>query len=104
MSSRSYSGQIESAELMVSGLKKFAEEMKKRGIDAEFANQLKQHIEKAVELNNEQESMKADLKTKTEHLMNTLKLMHAQIAEATPIIKVTIPQSEWKSFGIDAKR
>ncbi|MGL4363619.1 MAG: hypothetical protein ACRCSB_00250 [Bacteroidales bacterium] len=104
MAKNSYAQQIKAARVMAAGLKKFSEELKKRGVDAEFIQKLEDKTDKSVELNNQQESLKGELKTKTAALDKELYELHKQISEATTLIKITIPQTEWKSFGIDATR
>ena len=51
-----------------------------------------------------QEKLKADLKSKTAELEAKMKEIDAKMSEAKKIVKMDIPQSQWKEFGIYDKR
>jgi len=52
----------------------------------------------------EQEKLKADLKSKTESLNALLDSLAGKYSEARKLVKLEIPQSQWKEFGINDKR
>lgn len=104
MGALTYSKKIELAQVMVSGLKQFATDVAKRGLDAEFTTKLDEVTTSAVELNNQQETLKAELKTKTEELETLLAELDKQLSESKKVVKLSIPQSSWKAFGIESSR
>ncbi|MGL4908486.1 MAG: hypothetical protein ACRC9X_02820 [Bacteroidales bacterium] len=104
MATTTYSQQIDDANVMASGLKQHAETMAKRGIEPEFIAALESDTAKAIQFNNEQEALKAELKQKTAQLDSTLKAVQLKVAEASKLVKVTMPKELWVAFGIKAKR
>ena len=65
MSKNSYAEEINSAKVMISGLRSNAERLGKRGMNNEFIAKLEGAHKSALDLDNEQEDLKAKLKTKT---------------------------------------
>ena len=55
-------------------------------------------------LNSEQEKLKADLKTKTQELSKTITEIESKVSFIKKLIKIDIPQTQWKEFGIEHKR
>ena len=55
-------------------------------------------------LNSEQEKLKADLKTKTQELSKTITEIESKVSFIKKLIKIDIPQTQWKEFGIEDKR
>lgn len=104
MATLPYAKQIEQAQLMVSGLKIYATEVAKRGLENEFTQELNTATEMAIALNNQQEKLKADLKAKTAELEATLQKMETMISESKKVVKLCIPQTEWKAFGMNTTR
>lgn len=45
--------------------------------------------------------MKADLKSKTDSLNSLMNGLMGKYSEAKKLVKLEIPQSQWKEFGID---
>ncbi len=76
----------------------------KRGLDSAFTETLRTATEKAIALNAEQERLKSELKTKTAELDEVMAEINRQMSEATKVVKISVPQTEWKAFGITAKR
>jgi len=103
MSNKSYAKKLDDAQVMLSGLKAH-NELARRGIDAAFVTNLEAKISSSIQLNNEQEKLKADLKSKTAELDNEVSRMVKLVAEAQKVVKMDIPKSQWKEFGIQAKR
>lgn len=104
MATLSYSKQIDQAQVMVSGLQLYAADVAKRGIDAAFTTKLEAAAAKAVELNNQQEKLKADLKTKTTELDALLLELEQMVAESKKVVKISVPQSNWTAFGMNSSR
>jgi len=102
--SKSYAEQISNAQVMAAGLKANVSALGKRGVTTEFVTELESTLNNAIGKNNEQEKLKADLKATTAALDKLLvdlkKIMH----EAVTVVKLEMPQQQWKEFGIIAKR
>jgi hypothetical protein len=79
------------------GLKGNGEKLARRGIDmAEFDGL----YQKAQTLDNEQESLKAKLKSKTAELEEVMSKLELRMSEAKKIVKMDIAKENWKEFGI----
>jgi SOS response regulatory protein OraA/RecX len=102
--SKAYAEQISDAQVMKSGLKAHLDELQQRGISPQFIDTLEESINSSIEQNNAQEKLKADLKAATATLETLLKKLDASMSEATKVVKLQMPQEQWKEFGIKAKR
>lgn len=102
--SKPYSEQISDAQVMLSGLKNNEAQLIRRGIDHEFVVQMDNEINSAIELNNQQEKLKADLKQKTAELEAMLAEVRKKMSESKKIVKMDVPKDQWKEFGITDKR
>ena len=101
---KAYPQMISDAQVMLAGLKTNQAALEKRGIDKAFTSNLGKDIEACISLNNEQEELKARLKTKTEELNKKMAELKKETSEAKKIIKLDMPQTTWKEFGITDKR
>ncbi|MDY6026019.1 hypothetical protein [Bergeyella zoohelcum] len=101
---KSYAETISQAQVMATGLTNQATEVAKRGIDSDFIQKLERTRTEAIDLNDEQERLKAELKTKTEELDGKMKVLTAMLSEAKKIVKIAMPQAGWREFGIEDKR
>ena len=104
MSKVSYAEIINSAKVMLSGLKLNTERVGKRGITGEFITNLETIQKSAMDLDNEQEDLKAKLKTKTSELDVKIEDLQKMLSEARKAVKLEMEQPAWKSFGIEDKR
>lgn len=95
---------VSQAQVMSTGLKNQSAEVAKRGIDADFIAKLEEARVAAIALNDEQERLKAELKAKTEALDAKVKSISALLSEAKKVVKLAIPQTGWKEFGVQDKR
>lgn len=100
----SYAEMISQSQVMATGLKSKADEVAKRGIAPEFVTEMERLRSEAITLNDEQERLKAELKTKTEALNAKLEALSAKLSESKKVVKLAIPQSGWLEFGITDKR
>ena len=100
MSSKSYADKVNASKLMLAGLKQNADRMAKRGLDATFIANYEAVHGNVRTLDNEQEKLKAEVKTKTEQLEKECQAMDALYAEAKKTVKLEMEQSRWKEFGI----
>jgi hypothetical protein len=104
MATKTYAQKISDTTVMVKGIRDNQEVLAKRQIDTMFADSLQADIDAAVILNNEQESLKAKLKGKTEQLDAVMATLTKKAGDARKIIKLDMPQSSWREFGINDKR
>jgi hypothetical protein len=104
MGRKTQSQEIMDTEVMVNGIRAHQDVLAQRKIDNVFANELQSNVDVCIALNVEQETLKAKLKTKTEELDAAFATMQKKAAEARKIIKLDVPQSSWKKFGINDKR
>ena len=102
--SKAYAEQISDAQVMKAGLAAHLDELQQRGISPQFIDTLDEQTNKAIEQNNVQEKLKADLKAATAALETMLKGLNASMSEATKVVKLQMPQQQWKEFGIKAKK
>jgi hypothetical protein len=104
MGRKTQSQEIIDAGVMVSGIKAHQDVLAGRKIDTVFADALQVDVDACVVLNQEQETLKAKLKEKTEEFDAAFAAMQKKAGEARKIIKLDMPQSSWREFGIDDKR
>ncbi len=104
MSKNSYAEEINTAKLMVAGLKVKSDRVAKRGISADFTSKLEALQNDARSLDNEQEALKARQKEKTVELEKKMKDMKKMLSEANKAVKLEMEKESWKEFGIGAKR
>jgi type II restriction/modification system DNA methylase subunit YeeA len=99
-----YAEKLSAAEVMISGLRKHLDKLSRRGIDEAFVESIDSLKKDAAALNNEQESLKARLNSKTDDLNKTLKELVKKVSESKKIVKLDIDSELWKEFGIEDKR
>ena len=104
MSKRSYAEVINDAKLMISGLKSNTDRVSKRGLDKDFISKLESIMVKSQTLDNEQEDLKAKLKTKTSELDNEMMELEKLMSESKKVVKLEMPQETWQAFGISDKK
>jgi hypothetical protein len=101
---RSYAETINSAKVMLSGLKSNADRVSKRGAGADFVTKFESAFAASQTLDSEQEDLKAKLKTKTAALDAKVGELEKLMSEARKVVKLEMEKESWKSFGIaDAK-
>ena len=104
MPAKTYKASIDSAQVMLAGIRNHVQELSRRGIDVAFQTELEEKINTTIAENNEQEKRKADLKTQTAVVGKSVKKMNALVSEAQKIVKMDIPKEQWKEFGIQSKQ
>lgn len=104
MATKTYSQEISDAQVMLSGIRANQSVLAERKVDENFTNNLHSVIEACINLNNEQEQLKARLKEKTQELTKKMTELKSKTKEARKVIKMDIPQASWKEFGILDKR
>ena len=96
----SYSDLLTSARLMVNGLKTTGKVLVKRGLDDAFLTRLQDAVQKAQDLDNEQEALKSQLEAKTAALNANRGELESLINEAKKLVKLDLPKTDWKQYGI----
>lgn len=104
MKNVSFAEMMNSVRLMVAALRRHQNDGSTAGIDGAFIDELDGLMQQAVNLNGEQEDLKARTKMKTAELEDVLSLLARKQAEAHKRVKLDHPQASWKEFGIQDKR
>lgn len=104
MPKQTYAEVLNSAKVMSAGLGGNAERMSKRGIGADFISRLDAVRTSVMTLDNEQEDLKAKLKTKTAELDVRMEELQAMMSEAKKVVKLEMAKESWKSFGVSDTR
>lgn len=95
---------VNATELMLSGLKAHQSELSTRGLDDAFIKKMEDLMKELVQANNLQEKLKADLKTQTEKVDQMMGNLQKLSSEAKKRVKLDVPATQWKEFGIEDKR
>lgn len=103
MAKKTYSTNLVESQVMIDGLKGRNDKLP-LGVKAEDITKLEEFRKKMETLNSEQEKLKADLKTKTQELSKTITEIESKVSFIKKLIKIDIPQTQWKEFGIEDKR
>ena len=103
MAKKTYSTNLVESQVMIDGLKGRNDKLP-LGVKAEDITKLEELRKKMETLNSEQEKLKADLKTKTQELSKTITEIESKVSFIKKLIKIDIPQTPWKEFGIEDKR
>jgi L-lysine 2,3-aminomutase len=104
MARSSYAEQLKAAKVMVAGLRSNADRVSKRGLSSDFTDKLEQTFTDVMDLDNEQEDLKAQLKMKTAELEKKVGSLDKQMSEAKKVVKLEMEQAAWKAFGLQVKR
>ena len=100
MKSQSLGETLSGSGLMVAGLKVNIDKLKRRGLDEDFVASLEGLNKTVGELNAEQEALKSRLKEKTAQIDEAVASLKDKLSEARKVIKLELPQTGWKEFGI----
>lgn len=100
----SFATRINLTKLMVSGLTSKTAQMSKYGVDEELISSLSAMCNELETLNNEQERLKADLKTKTALINDKVKKIDEDYTRVKKLVKIGMPQTQWLEFGINDKK
>lgn len=100
----SYAERINSAKLLGEGTSKHLDELNHVGLDEAFITDLKNQRDKAEALNVIQERLKAELKNTSLNLRKEMRIMNRMVSKGRKLVKIEIPVSQWKEFGIEDTR
>ena len=95
---------INKSRLMIAGLKHNAPEVARRGADSSFVAEYENELRELERLDEEQERLKAQLKSKTEEVDAKKRQVESKLAEAKKVVKLAIPKAQWVEFGMEDKR
>lgn len=104
MASISFAQHIQNFRTMAAGITERLTTLTSINIIADDAETLDNYAMELEALNAAQESLKAQLKTKTEEIDKKMTEAKAKHAELSKRIKIVTPQENWVAFGITAKR
>ena len=100
----SYGQQFQSTKVMLEGLKSNTECLSKWGIDQAFLTNFEKVYQDTMDINAEQQALKARLKEKTATVTQNIATLRKLRRVARYTVKEQIPQDSWKEFGIQATR
>lgn len=100
----SLSQQLTDARLMAEGLKSHAEAVTRVGITEERATDIEGLMHRLASLDNEQEALKAQLKSKTAELTGVQKQLRELMSETKKLVKIAVDRTDWLAFGIGDKK
>lgn len=103
MARKSFAEIVTSAQLLVKALNERGENLPV-GVTAEMRDKLDVSTQKAVNINAEQEKLKALLKEKTAELDKYVSETEETYAFLKKYIKMGVPKELWREFGIEDKR
>ena len=104
MTTAPFANVLNDTKTMISGLRSNPEVVSKRGLDKVFTDKLELSLEKVRTLDNEQEALKAKLKTKTAELDAELEKLKTMLSEAKKVVKMSVDQAGWREYGIEDKK
>ena len=103
MAGNTYNNHVQTAKLITDALK--ARETNLPAIiSRDGLTKFVEQLNNVHKLNQEQEKLKAELKSKTAALDDALQVLKKQTAETKKLIKIAYPQHQWVEFGIEDKR
>lgn len=103
MATKSYAKRMVETRLLIDGLKDMKDDLPV-SIHPNTADNIETLRTLVETLNSEQESMKAQLKKKTEELKDVMENLDKVSGDTKKRIKLDVPQSLWKKFGIEDKK
>ena len=101
---KSFAQTLSDARLMVAGVSQNLDALKAIGISDSDLAALEAALAETSALDVEQEKLKADLKDCTAKLGDASKALTGQLAAVKKRVKLAIPQTRWKEFGIADSR
>lgn len=102
--SKTYSDQVEKANMLVQGLKRNLEQVENRGISREQINRLEVAAGEAARMNAEVEALRLEVSQKAASANKKLAEVKNGIQNAKQIIKRCFDQERWPDFGVMDKR
>lgn len=104
-SNMSFSDLLTNAKVMSENIKLNATKVGRYGIDLpSFTDEMDADVTSANNLNQEQERLKSELKSKTEALNAINEKLMSNYSLAKKTIKLAEPQANWMAYGISDKR
>lgn len=103
MSTKPFAQRMMETRLMIDGLKEINENLP-AGIKPDTAANMEVRKSRIEQLNSEQESLKAEVRKKTEQLDQEIKELDKIYSDTKKRIKLDIDQNLWRKFGIEDKK
>lgn len=102
--SQAFNHLVGEGSLLAEAMAAHQEALTPKGGGEDFVNRLKEMVQAARDLNQEQERYKALQKETTGKIQDKLKEVNRMISNGHKIVKMTIDQKRWVEFGIRATR
>lgn len=103
MARKSFAETVSNVKVMLDGLRALEEKLP-LGVTKEMIEKLDKLRDVIISINSQQESLKAQLKEKTAEMDKTFKEVDALQMSIKKRIKLDIPQTSWRAYGIEDKR
>lgn len=100
----SYAEIVNSAKVLKEGINNNLSDLSAVGMQDLNVTEMENQKKLVEDLNVKQERLKAELKTTTGELEKELKKLSRLISRGKKLVKIEIPQSKWKEFGIEDKQ
>lgn len=104
MARQTFSQSVSDFRTMSGGITERLASLSGVGITAADATAMSSYADQLDTLNTQQESLKAQLKAKTDELNVLMKEAKAKNSDLTKRVKIAVPQEEWIAFGVTARR
>lgn len=104
MATKTFAEKLNEARLISDAVKKNVEALKGVSLGEKEALEIESLLVKVQEKNAKQEKLKADLKTCTSELNDEMKKLYDLVIDAKKRVKLSLPASQWKEFGIEDKK
>ena len=100
----SYPRKIHMAEMLIAGLQKFLDRLKKVGVNEDSVKTLETLTRKAVKLKQKQNHLRARHKSVTSELQSVLDELGKEVSYNKAMVKAGLERPLWVAFGITDKR
>ncbi len=104
MPGKTFAETVSDSKVMIAGLKSNITRVGKRGLDEAFVAGFNDTLDQVEQLNNEQEALKASLKSKTSKLDAAFNELEDMYSEAKKVVKLEMEKESWREFGMDDKQ
>ncbi len=97
---QSIAGLMAAGNLMLSGLGAHAEAVSRMSLDTAFISDYAADLQQFIDLNSEQQALKARLMEKTKERQAAQQKLYNGYRRARKIVKLALPNETWREFGI----
>ena len=94
-----FAERLMTAKNMVAGLTAHAPDLTSRGITKEVLDQMNQLYERAIELDDKRNALKARSQEATSETEETMSELESLCSDAKKIVRMELPEESWPEFG-----